>query len=161
MSLQQESPASVTAEQFAEHPLFSDLPAEYRVALVAATTPVTFDAAQVIFREGEPADRFFLIVDGQVTLESFSLQYGSTPVQTLESGEVFGWSVLVPPYRWRLDARATRQSKILVVDGAALRERCEKDPSLGYALLQRFAMLLDQRLHALRNQLIERYTRSW
>lgn len=152
---------NLVLQELSKHPLFADLPPVYGQALAEGAQQLSFDAGQVIFREGEEASRFFLVLDGSVVLEAFSLQYGSLPVQTLEGGDVFGWSVLVPPHRWRLDARAAEPTTVLALDGARLREACEKDPSLGYALLQRFAMLLEQRLQAVRQQLIERQARSW
>lgn len=161
MPVQDPSLSRAASDRLAEHPIFAELPRAYSDVLLANAREATYSAGQVIFREGDTADRFFLVLDGQVALEAFNIQYGSMPVQTLEPGDVFGWSVLVPPYRWRLDARATQHSRLLVLDGPALRDACEKDPGLGYALLQRFAMLLDQRLQALRNQLIERHARSW
>lgn len=161
MAVQHTPATRSSGKVLAGHPLFADLPADCAQALLSLSAETTLDAGQVIFREGEQADRFFLILEGAVVLEAFNLQYGPTTVQELEDGDAFGWSVLVPPYRWRLDARAARRTRLLVLDGPALRERCEKDPSLGYLLLQRFATLLEQRLQAVRQKLVERHVRSW
>jgi len=161
MTVQYPTLARSASDLLTQHPLFTDMPEAYRDVLASSAAEVTYEPGQVIFREGDTANRFFLVLEGRVMLEAFNIQYGSMPVQTLEPGDVFGWSVLVPPHRWRLDARAAERTKLAVLDGPALREACEKDPGLGYALLQRFAMLLDQRLQALRNQLIERHTRSY
>ena len=143
------------------HPLFTDFPRARLEEIADAATEVDVNAGQTIFREGDEADRFFLIIEGDVVLEAFSLHYGSVAVQSLAAGDVFGWSVLVPPHRWRLDARATSNARLIALDGPRLREKCEKDPALGYELLKRFAMLLDQRLYALRRQLLERQARTW
>jgi CRP-like cAMP-binding protein len=150
-----------TNDLLVRHPLFSDFPPEYLGVLVETASEKAVESGQVIFREGDDALGFFLIVEGSVSLEAFSLQHGPMTVQTLEQGDVFGWSVLVPPHRWRLDARAASNGRLLVLDGPALRERCEQNPGLGYELLRRFAMLLEQRLQAVRQQLIERHVRSW
>jgi len=161
MQGQHPSATRSTNELFVRHQLFGDFPAEYLDVLVETTSELTVESGQVIFREGDDADRFFLILEGGVSLEAFSLQHGPITVQTLEPGDVFGWSVLVPPHRWRLDARAASAGRLLVLVGPALRERCERNPGLGYELLRRFAMLLEQRLQAVRRQLIERHVRSW
>ena len=161
MTVQHPSAMRSSNALLAKHPLFADLPDEYARTLLSTASEATCDEGQIIFREGEPADRFYLIIEGRVDLEAFSLQYGSMVIDELESGDAFGWSVLVPPHRWRFDARARSRTRLLVLDGPALREHSEKDPGLGYALLQRFAMLLEQRLQAVRRQLIERRSRSW
>lgn len=161
MSAQDPTTTQSLEDLLSRHPLFTDLPHEYSAVLLESAREVVYEPGQVIFREGDTADGFFLVLEGKVVLEAFNIQYGSTPVQELEAGEVFGWSVLVPPHRWRLDARAAERTRLAVLDGEQLRLACEKDPGLGYALLQRFAMILDQRLQAVRRQLVERHIRSW
>jgi hypothetical protein len=48
--------------------------------------------------------------------------------------------------------------RAFALDGACLRGKCAQEPRLGYELLKRFAMLLDQRLQATRRQLVEAQT---
>ena len=61
---------------------------------------------QLLFREGDPADTFYLVRHGSVALETFVPARGPVMIETLEAGEVVGWSWLFPPYRWHFDARA-------------------------------------------------------
>lgn len=143
-----------------EHPLFSDLDPEMLATIAGCASNVRFDAGQVIFREGEEANRFYVIREGTVVLEAFHLERGSIPLQTLEAGQVLGWSWLVAPYRWRFDARCETDVRAFALDGACLRGKCTQEPRLGYELLKRFAMLLEQRLQATRRQLIETQARS-
>ncbi|NLI00070.1 MAG: cyclic nucleotide-binding domain-containing protein [Chthonomonadales bacterium] len=155
------SPASSLNDLLTRHPLFTDFPRPHLEAIADTASEVEVHAGQTIFREGDEADRFYLIIEGSVVLEAFSLHYGAVAVQSLAGGDVFGWSVLVPPHRWRLDARATTDSRLITLDGPSLRAKCETNPELGYELLKRFAMLLDQRLYAVRRQLLERQARTW
>lgn len=150
-----------TKTLIARHALFEDLAPSHLNKLAETATDLSAESGQVLFREGDDALGFYLIVEGSVVLEAADLQHGPLTVQTLEMGDVFGWSVLVPPHRWRLDARAASNARLIVLDGAALRAKCDEDPALGYELLRRFAMLLEQRLQAVRSQLIERCVRSW
>ena len=57
---------------------------------------------------------------------------GPVTIETIEAGEVLGWSWLFPPYRWHFDARALSVVRATGFDGACLREKCESDPALGY-----------------------------
>jgi ferredoxin len=50
-----------------------------------------------IFREGEEANEFYIIRNGKVSPEIISPGKEPIIIQTLESGEVLGWSWLVPP----------------------------------------------------------------
>jgi CRP-like cAMP-binding protein len=43
------------------------------------------------------------------------------------------------------------------VDAVCLRARCEADPALGYALMQRVAQVMYQRLQASRLQMLDLY----
>ena len=70
---------------------------------------------------------------------------------------MLGWSWLVSPYLWRFDARALELTRALVLDGKCLRGKCESDHHLGYALLNRFAHIIDRRLQATRIQLLDIY----
>jgi hypothetical protein len=78
-------------------------------------------------------------------------------IETIESGEVIGWSWLFEPYRWHFDARALTVVRATAFDGACLRGKCEADPALGYALMSRFAQVLIERLQWTRLRLLDLY----
>ena len=61
----------------------------------------------------------------------------------------------LPPYYWNFDARAVEPVKATFFYGTRLRERCEEDPSLGYALMKRVAQVVLQRLQAVRKRVLE------
>ena len=78
-------------------------------------------------------------------------------IETLDAGEVVGWSWLFAPYRWQLDARATEACRLVAFDGACLRGKCDADHELGYQLMRRFAAQIVERLQATRLQLLDVY----
>lgn len=139
----------------AENPVFKDLDAEALQTIAGCASNVRFDAGQLIFREGEDANRFYVLREGTVALEVFHLERGGVLLQELTAGDVLGWSWLVPPYKWRFDARCVTRVRAFALDGACLRGKCAQEPRLGYELLKRFAMLLETRLQATRKQLLE------
>ena len=53
-------------------------------------------------------------------------------------GEIVGASWLVPPYRWRFDARAVELTRAIGIDAECLRDKCEADHDLGYEMMKRF-----------------------
>ena len=114
-----------------------------------------FKPGELIFREGDPANRFYLILEGKVSLESHARETGVTPIQCVEDGEVLGWSWLFPPYYWHFDARAVEATDAVFFYGTPLREECEADHDLGYELVKRMAEVMMKRLQATRRRLIE------
>ena len=59
-----------------------------------------------IFKEGDPANTFYLIREGKVAVEIFAPQRPPIMVATLSEGEILGWSWLLPPYQWKFHAHA-------------------------------------------------------
>jgi CRP-like cAMP-binding protein len=140
-----------------EHAFFAGLDARYLSLLVSCAANVRFQAGQMLFSHGEEANHFYLIRDGKVAVEIHSPTRGSLMVQTLLPGEVLGWSWLIPPYRWRFDARALEPIRVLALDGKCLRAKCEQDHDLGYELFKRLSQIMTQRLEAALLQLLDVY----
>lgn len=115
------------------------------------------DAGALLLREGDPADTFFLIRRGMVALEVHAPGRSSLRIETLNEGDVLGWSWLFPPYRWQMDGRALERCSLVAFDGACLRGKCEADHELGYRLMKRFAANIVDRLQATRLQLLDVY----
>lgn len=141
----------------AEHAFFEGLDPEYLKTVTGCASNVRFAAGAYIFREGEQANHFYLLRQGKVAVEIFAPQSPPIIVDTLEKDEILGWSWLVSPYQWRFDARVTEDVRAIALDGKCLREKCEANHNLGYALLKRLVQLIDQRLQATRLQLLDVY----
>lgn len=141
----------------AEHPLFHDIEPRYLDVLAGCAANVVFQPGTFLFRHGDDADRCFLIRGGRVALEIARPAQPALTLQTAGSGEVLGWSWLIPPYRWLVDARAVELTRSLTLDAKCLRGKCEADPELGYRLLQRFAHVMEQQLVATQLQLVDVY----
>jgi CRP/FNR family transcriptional regulator, cyclic AMP receptor protein len=141
----------------AKHPFFEGLEPRYMQIITGCASNVRFDAGEYIFHEGEPAEHFYIIRQGKVALETFAAQRGTITVETIEEGEVLGWSWLFPPYRWHFDARVVEPTRAIALDGACLRGKGEADHTLGYELMKRFAGIVVDRLQATRLQLLDVY----
>jgi CRP/FNR family cyclic AMP-dependent transcriptional regulator len=137
-----------------QHPFLAGMSAHQLRILSDCAMQSHFEANELIFREGDPADRFYLINRGKVALES-QTNRGRTSIQSIGAGDVLGWSWLFPPYFWHFDARALEPTDAIFIYGTMLREECESDHDLGYELTRRMAEVMLQRLQATRRQLLE------
>ena len=140
-----------------EHPFFGGMEEPYLQLFVDCASNVRFNAGEMIFREGEEANTFYLIRHGRVALETSAPQVGSVIIRTIGEGEVLGFSWMVAPYRWRFDARAMEPVRAIALDGRCLRGRSEEDHDLGYELMKRCAQIMEQTLQAARLQLLDIY----
>lgn len=137
-----------------QHPFFKDLKKEYLDLIVGCASNVVFKEGEDIMRENEPADKFYLIREGMAAIYIPLHEQHSITIQTLDGGEIIGWSWLMPPYRYRFSCRAINNVRAIALDAKCLREKCEKDHDLGYELLKRLAGVFTQRLEAARQQII-------
>jgi CRP/FNR family transcriptional regulator, cyclic AMP receptor protein len=78
-------------------------------------------------------------------------------IQTIEDGDVLGWSWLFPPYRWHFNARTIEETRAIALDGVCLREKGEIDHDFGYELVKRVALIIMERLQATRLQAMDVY----
>jgi CRP/FNR family transcriptional regulator, cyclic AMP receptor protein len=141
----------------AEHSFFKDFAPSYRALIAGCGKNVQFDAGQLLVKTGEPANQFFAIRHGRASIELHSTERGPLILQTVEAGDILGWSWLFPPYRWKFDVRAVEAVRAIGFDGECLRGKCERDPAMGYDFMKRFAQVFMERLEAARLQLLDLY----
>ena len=81
----------------AEHPFFSGWEPRYFQLAVGCASNVRFTAGELLCREGDEANTFYLIRAGKVALEVYFPGRGNVTMETVEGGEMLGWSWLIPP----------------------------------------------------------------
>jgi len=148
------------AETITSHPFFASMKPEHLVLLADCASEKQYAAHEVLFREGEPANQFYLIQNGRIALEAHEPGDGTALVQTLGPGEVLGWSWLFPPFSWHLQARAVEPTEVVVWSGAHLLVTAERNPEFGYELMKRVAQMVIHRLQATRKQLLKQQIES-
>lgn len=136
------------AECLSEQTFFSGLSTGLISFLAGCASGRQIKSGQVLFSLGERADRFYLILSGSIRVEIAAIMGPALKVQSLGSGQILGWSWLIPPHKWSFQARAEAQSNLLEFDGQKVLARCDEDPKVGYELLKRFASLMSERLEA-------------
>ncbi len=132
------------ASRITRHPLLAGMDQKQLAVLIDSAMEVKFKKGEVIFREGEPADRLFLFESGKVARKS----------STGMGDPMLGWLGIAPPHTWSCTAYAVQPTTAIFFYLDRLREYCEKDHSLGYELLKRFSLLMYQRGQAIRNEML-------
>ncbi|HET6866512.1 MAG TPA: cyclic nucleotide-binding domain-containing protein, partial [Solirubrobacteraceae bacterium] len=100
--------------------VFGGLPTQTAKTISAALQVVDADPDTVVARQGGPADKFFIVVDGE--LEVTREELGSTEtVATLGPGDLFGEMAILFDKPRGTSARATKPTKLLVLDSATFR----------------------------------------
>jgi len=79
---------------------------------------VVFDEGQVVFREGDPADCMYILLDGAIELTKRG-ELGATMLKTVrQANEFFGEMALIDGKPRSATATATKMSSLISVDGS-------------------------------------------
>ncbi len=144
-------------ELLSEHEFFKGLSDEQIEIMAGCGSNVHFKKGETVFQQGREANYFYVVRQGSVALDIDGAERGIIRIQTVEDGDILGWSWLIPPHIWNFTAIAVKDTSTTALDGKCLREKCEKDHELGYALLKRFSTVLAKRLEWTRIQLLDVY----
>ncbi len=143
----------------AETNFFDNMDEEYLELLAGCGILVHFKPGEYLAKEGEEANNFYLILKGDVSIES-KIPNGILTVGKADEEDVVGYSWLFPPFRNAFDARALNHVRAIKLDGKCLRGKAEDDHKLGYEFMKRFAQLVLERMQATRRQMIDIYGSS-
>jgi uncharacterized protein YhbP (UPF0306 family) len=100
--------------------VFGGLPTQTAKTISASLQVVDAVPDTVVARQGGPADKFFIVVDGE--LEVTREEGGSTEtIATLGPGDLFGEMAILFDKPRGTSARATKPTKLLVLDGTTFR----------------------------------------
>ena len=146
---------TTTYELLAAHPFLSGMGRPQLQRLASWGRRSSFHAGTRIFSEGGYADRFWLIREGQVALDTHIPGRGDVVIETLGPGAVLGWSWLFPPYRWHFGATTVEPTLTVEMDGKGIWRLCGEDPVIGYELNRRFVQVVVERLQATRIRLLD------
>lgn len=133
------------------------LPPDGQVRLARLARRYQAPAGTVLLAEGEPANELGVIVGGRVALRTPVPDHGMTTILTLEPGDVFGVSALVPPYRMTHSCVAVQPVDVIALDGPRLRAALASDCETAAILYTRLLQAMTRRLGATRLQLLDLY----
>ena len=121
--------------------LFAGLDRVVLAKLAAHLQPQSFKAGDVIFRQGEPGDAFYIVATGSVGV--FTADKGQ--VRVLHSGEPFGEMALLTNSPRTATITATADCEVLRLERASFLDLVRQQPSVALAI----AATLSRRLAAM------------
>lgn len=123
-------------------PLFSVLPKGELETLAAQFHDVRYRKGEIIFREGEPAARLFLIDEGQVKLTIASPGGNELLIALLGRGEIFGELSIIERGPRAMDATAMAATRVFALSADNFWTTLEEHPPLARRLLELMARRL-------------------
>jgi len=151
------TPKRDTKLRLSEHKFFQGFQSPLVELFQKAAVEQTFAAGELLVREGDPADKFLLIFEGKVALEIATAEKPHLTIETIGAGDALGWSWLFPPQHWRLDGRALKETRALVLDATHLRSTLDAHPTDAYRFVLRLLPIIADRLENTRVQLLDIY----
>ena len=139
---------------------FADLDDDQLPAIQGRCEVAEYKRGEKIFAAGETSEYFWVVREGQINL-TWDMPEGPTlpesTITTLTEGMPFGWSSLVPPYKYRLSAHcASRSCKVIKIQKGRLNRLFGDDAELGYKIMSKVMIMAGRRFHQLQDEVAKR-----
>jgi CRP-like cAMP-binding protein len=105
-----------------------------------------FDKDEILFREGEPAERFYMLRSGNILLEQRISDKVTACVGSVKPGFSFGWSAMVDNGVYTTEAVSIEPSEIYSFKRDKINNLFEQDPEMGFRMYQRLLEIIKKRL---------------
>jgi CRP/FNR family transcriptional regulator len=138
----------VTAQQLASLPLFEGVPEAKLAELAPCWNEIEVKAGESIFCEGCEAEKFYILLEGNISLWMKLTSRPETLVLGVinKSGQSFGWSVIRSAGHYTASADAKEDSRILEIRGEDFRKFLESDKEIGFDIAMRMVEIISGRL---------------
>ncbi len=121
-------------QQLAGHEIFQMLRPDQVDTISSAAEEVFFDTGETVFRQGERADHFFVVLEGQVALRLGPPGGVSVLIDEATAGATFGSCVCLQIDTYTLSAQCTAATRLLKIEAATLKRLMDDDLVMGYAV---------------------------
>jgi CRP-like cAMP-binding protein len=135
----------VSTEDLKKMVLMTHLKDDMLNRITSITDVLTFDDQEIIFRQGDIADRFYMVKRGKVLLEQRLAEKITVSVGSIKPGFAFGWSTMIEQGYYTTVAVCAEPCEIFSMKGEKIRALCEQDPYMGFLLMRRLLVILKKR----------------
>lgn len=145
----------VSPEIIRRYPFFSGLSMDQVISLAKVADEVEVPGGHYFHLEGDELKSFYLILEGEVNvITTLPQKDREVVVSTLGTGDVFGWSGLVPPHSATAGAKSAIPTRLIAFNCDVLLNLFEEDCRFGYTMMLKIAQLIRERLNDLRIETI-------
>lgn len=116
-------------------PLFGAMPQDVALLLIGNQTVRSYPKGTGLFRQGETAVGFFVVLEGWVKLFRLTPDGTETVVGIIKRGETFAEAVIFLGGRYPVSAEAVSDARLLRVDGDVLRRTIREQPEIALSML--------------------------
>ncbi len=107
---------------------------------------LNFDRDEILFRENDPAERFYMIRSGNVLLEQRISDKVTACIGSIKPGFSFGWSAMIEDSFYTSDAVCVAPSEIYSFKRDRIQKLFVQDPEMGFRMYQRLLVIIKKRL---------------
>lgn len=97
----------------ADAPFFDGLATDAVTFLASCARRASFSDQEAVFTHGAPADAFYLLLSGGITVEIGAISGPPLMLEEPTAGSMLGWWWPIPPYRWHFQVRAVALAEAL------------------------------------------------
>ena len=116
-------------------PLFGTVSQEVAQSLIGNQPVSVHKKGDTLFRQGEPADSFFVVLGGWVKLYRVTPDGNEAVVGVFRCGETFAEAAMFLGGRYPVSAEVVTNARLIRVDGQLLRRRIKEQPELALSML--------------------------
>jgi CRP-like cAMP-binding protein len=134
-------------------PLFADLSEEELTRIAELCETTCYESGEYIFREGEPGNRLFIIVEGGVRISREIPGAGEEALAVLKRGALFGEMAVFDRSERSTDAISHGGTTVLTISRAEFEMLLDFNRALAYKVLWAMVRMLSGRLRSTNDSL--------
>jgi CRP-like cAMP-binding protein len=123
-------------------PLFQQLPEPVLASLLATSTIRTVERGTDLFVQGDPADRFFVVLEGWVKLYRINRDGAEAVVTMVNEGESFAEAAMFAQGSFPVCAQAVTDVRLVAITAQAFARCVQADVGMAFAMLGSLSMRL-------------------
>lgn len=121
-------------------PIFLELKPFQLARLATAMDVIDLEPETQVITEGDPLDFTYIILNGEMAVNSFVPTHGNVETSHIGTYDVCGWSALTPVVRVRTGTVITNTyCRVLRMDSRILIPICEEDHDIGFCIYRRIS----------------------
>lgn len=142
-------------ETFQTVEIFQKLDTDMMAKLAPMLEEKEYAEGETIFEEEDRAEYLYIVVKGTVLLNMSASEDLCVTVMSAETGECFGWTALLGGFYYTASAVAAEATRLWVVNAWELNALLQKEPKMGFRIMEYVARDINNRLKKRTKQLFQ------